>query len=287
MRVVSINLLVIGATLLAILPLTTGAGAALHRDPMVLLDEAKLVLGEGRLEDAEELLAQVPTINAEPEVIEEVLVQRLLINSAGLSAVHYLLAGLKDLELADSAYGEWLIAERERYCQAYIHHCTELLTRCAGGFSLEFIRFRLPEVSTDHLRDTEVYMDTAFLNAACTNWTEGREALGRGLVASQARVAVVLGAASFYDLPQAAPDLGHVNARLAAGVPLDEVALLAWLSQISSQHALPGDGLAELARQLDRRLLQLDSGYEPGTERANVLAPDEQNTNPDPASERI
>jgi len=224
--------------LMAAAPLAAAHAAdtpAAGTDPYVLLDAAKLKLGEGRLAKARELLAAIPLAAAEEYVDEEILFQQLLINSAYLKATNYLLSELGRDELAESAYGRWLESERDDYAAGFARLAQQYLDRTAGGPQLDFVRFRLPLVTAEHINDLELYSDIEILSPAVTNWDDGREGLGKGLIAGQARVALVLAAARFYDLPDAATSLEQVRLRLLSGVPLDYGEVLAWIAEEAEQ----------------------------------------------------
>jgi hypothetical protein len=234
-----------------------GAPAA-DSDPYVLLDAAKLKLGEGRLAKARELLAAIPLQAAEEYVDEEVLFQQLLINSAYLKATGYLLSELERDELAESAYARWLRGERDGYAATFARLAQQYLERTGGGPRLDFVRFRLPVVTAEHINDLELYSDVEILGPAVTNWDDGREGLGKGLIAGQARVALVLAAARYYDLPDAARSLEQVRQRLLSGVPLDYGEVLAWIAEEAAGQ--PADAALSAAGAAARqRLMQLDN----------------------------
>jgi hypothetical protein len=115
----------------------------------------------------------------------------------------------------------------------------------------------LPTVSLEHVKDATLYSDPALLSAATTNWDDGREGLGKGLVAAQARVALVLAAAVNYDLPQASSSLEEIAARLHSGMPLDQRVLLEWLATTAGQLGENGDTLKSIAAQSTARLKAL------------------------------
>lgn len=248
-------------------------------DPYVLLDEAKLVLGAGRLAQARELLSAIPTAGVEEYIAEELVYQQLLIAAAYLSATHYLLEELQGNGLGDTEYGKWLLTERAGYVRAFIRHASTYLTRTADSPHLEFVRFRLPRVTDDYLMDTGLYAEEPVLAAACTNWEDDREGLGRGIIQAQARVALVLSAAVHYDLPEASATLEDVARRLRVGVPIDELTQLDWLAATAVQLSQPGDGLLRLAARADERIIKLtaDQPQHPLRERAfSRLEPNNQ-----------
>ena len=239
-------------------------------DPLVALDYAKQRLADGRIGDALELFAALPPAPAdEPYIAEEALLQQLLCEYALLTAAHSLLEVVRSAGEGDSAYAAWLAAERMQHTEALKRFTRSYLAATAEGAQLDFVRFALPRVTEEHLQDTELYSDVAIVGAAVTNWADGREGLGRGLIGTQSRVALVLAAAVHSDLPQAAAGLAQIEERLAAGVPLRQEVLLPWLAQSCRQFAGPGDGLAELAAQVTARLDEL--GLQPPPPRSSEL----------------
>jgi hypothetical protein len=275
------------ALLMAAAPLAAAHAAdtpAAGTDPYVLLDAAKLKLGEGRLAKARELLAAIPLATAEEYVDEEILFQQLLINSAYLKATNYLLSELGRDELADSAYGRWLEAERDDYAAGFARLAQQYLDRTAGGPQLDFVRFRLPLVTAEHINDLELYSDIEILSPAVTNWDDGREGLGKGLIAGQARVALVLAAARFYDLPDAASSLEQVRQRLLSGVPLAYGEVLAWIAEEAEQ--LPEIAALAAAGAAARARLSQLAGSPAGAGVAPTANQDtEQNTEEDQPSD--
>jgi hypothetical protein len=237
--------------------------AAMQRpdpDPYVLLDAAKQMLGKGRLAQAKQMLAEIPLGQAEPFVDEEIVFERLLASSADLVSVHALYQALEKQNLGETAYAKWLKEEHARRAQDFGALAADYLARTAHGCALDFVRFRLPVVSDEHLQDVLLFTDPVMLSAACKNWDDGRDGLGRGLAESQARVALVLAAALNYDLPHASATVEQVAQRLRAGVPLDPATVLDWLADTAAQCSLPGDGLSEVSAQADARLLTLIQG---------------------------
>lgn len=240
-------------------------------DPYVLLDTAKLKLGEGRLPQAMELLAEIPVNDTDGYIAEEILLQQMLINSALFSATHYLLAELERNATGDSAYAGWLTAERDGYADRFAILSSEYLDRTAAGPRLDFVRFRLPVVTAGHLADLELYTDPEILGPAVNNWDDGRQGLGKGLIAGQARVALVLSAARHYDHSVASRTLEGASNRLRGGVPLDYATVLDWIAETAGQ----ADGieqLAELARRADQRLLASSSALQDGDLRIRAEA---------------
>jgi len=220
-----------GVLLLAMLwPTPPSAQEAAAADPFVQLDAAKLQLGDGKLRGAGELMAEIPLDGCEDYVREEVLFQQLLITAALLSGMHYVHAEVERLDFAEQGYRDWLSSERDVFAAQFAQLAGSYLAATTDGPALDFVRFRLPVVTIEHLADVELYSDPEILRPAAVNWADEREGLGRGVIAGQARVALVLAAARFYDREQAASSLFEVNARLANGVPLDYAAVLDWLA---------------------------------------------------------
>ncbi|MCH7472547.1 hypothetical protein IIA79_06300 [bacterium] len=261
------------------------ATAQESRDPLVLLDAAKLKLSDGRLTQAAELLAGIPTVSAEPYIAEEVVFQQMIVSSAFLRAAHHLYQALEQPGLASTDYGAWLLAEREAYARSFERHAAEFLSRTEKGFHLEFVRFRLPLVSDEHLQDVSLYADPMMIEVACNNWADGREGLGRGLLKPQARVALVLAAAVHYDMDEASQTLEAVSRRLRAGVPLDPVITMDWLASIASELAAGDNGLAAIAAAADERILALTESDPTHPLRAGALERLAINTEPISSSE--
>lgn len=224
-------------------------------DPYVMLDEAKLSIGDGKLRRASEMLAVIDPAGAEDFVAEELLFQRLLLAGAFLNSAGSVLKDAQNAGYADSAYAAWLHAEGERYARDYSALAGQYLAATADGLACDFVRFRLPRVTADHLSDAVLYSDPQVLRAAVQNWDEAKTGLGKGLIGTQARVALVLGAATFYDMPHGAATLEGASMRLRNGVPLDERAVLDWLAQTAyDQQAVGGGGLREVRDAADARL---------------------------------
>jgi hypothetical protein len=247
-----------GAILVAILWLLTSAGFGqpVSDDPMVRLDAAKLLISDGKLLAAGEALAEIPH-TAEPYVTEEIVYTELLIAGTYLSSAYRLAGELEQGGQGGTAYAQWLRSERTAYAARFVALANEYLALTANGPALDFVRFRLPRVSEEHLLDMELYADPQIMGAAVTNWDEGREGLGRGLVQTQTRVALVLSAAVNYDLPEASRTLAGVAERLKAGVPLDYPTVLDWLADISLQHSAAAPELAAVVAEADARILKL------------------------------
>jgi hypothetical protein len=108
------------------------------------------------------------------------------------------------------------------------------------------------------------------LKAARENWDEDSKGLGRGLIASQARVALVLAAAVHYDLPEPSASMARLAERLTAGVILDPVNTLDWLASTATLLSVPGDELPQIAVLADRHIVQLtaDNSDHPLRQRA-------------------
>jgi len=226
---------------------------AAAQDAMALLDEAKMTMAGGKLERALKLLTELEPAGNEPLVDQEILFQRMLLNASFLAASHYLLEELESGEFANSAYAAWLRDQRSAYREEFLDGANELLRETAENMALDFVRFRLPEVTDEYLEDAGLYADAQVLTAACTNYDDGREGLGRGVVVAQARIALVLFAAEFYDLPDAADSLEHAADRLRAGVPLEEAQFLFWLEDLAMELSGGDEALVALAeRAADR-----------------------------------
>jgi hypothetical protein len=248
---------------LAGLPLALAFTLALTRpnpDPYVLLDEAKLVLGKGKLDRAQQMLSAIPLDSAEGYVAEEVLYERLLVCSAFLTATQTLHGALAQQKLDSGGYAKWLKDEQANYATDFAAMARDYLARTAKGAALDFVRFRLPVVSDEYLQDVMLYTDPMVLSAAVTNWEDGRQGLGKGLIGSQARVALVLAAAVNYDLPKASSTVEQVAQRLRTGVPVDQAQMLDWIADTAQRYNLPGDGLAGVAAETDARLGQVLAG---------------------------
>jgi len=231
------------------------ASAAAQPDPMVQLDDAKLALADGKLAKAKELMGEINTSGAEDYVAEELLYHQMLLSAAYLSATHYLLEELEQQDFGGSAYHKWLKGQRQDYLGELRKQAQDYLDMTANGSHLDFVRFRLPTVSDEYLQDTGLYSDAQVLGAAVTNWEDGRQGLGKGIIGSQVRVAFVLSVAIHYDRPEASDSLEHVAQRLRAGVPVDYYVVLDWLS--STVHQLTGkdEGLWGLADAADERII--------------------------------
>jgi hypothetical protein len=222
-------------------------------DPFVALDAAKTTLADGKLEDARSELAQIPTDAAEPYVNEEVVFQRMLLEAAFLDASNFLWSELGRMKLGNGAYAKWLYGERDKYADSLAQEVRGYLQLTEGGYTLTFVRFRLPEVTDQHVADVELYSDHQVLTAAAQNWDDGRDGLGRGLILAQARVAVALSAASFYDMPNSG-NLQQVTGRLAAGVPIYPAVTMDWIAETCHRLEGAGNGLGGLYKAADTRL---------------------------------
>ena len=243
--------------MLALLAAPVAGAVYIQEDPYVLLDAAKMKVGAGKLERGLKLLREIPSDSGEAPVDQEILYQQMLLSSAFLGATHFLLAEVHAMDYGDSAYAEWLSAKREAYAKEFHGYCQVFLEKTKDGSSLEFVRFRLPKVTDDYLLDAELYSDSQVLEAACHNWDDGREGLGRGVIIAQARVALVMSAAVHYDLPEPSLTLEGVAGRLRVGVPIDAVALLEWISSTADAFAPGGGALDELAEVANQRALEL------------------------------
>jgi hypothetical protein len=234
-----------------------------NTDPYVLLDAAKLTLADTKLERAARQLAAIPLGQAEPYVDEEIVLQRLLLAGAFLDSCTYLHQVLESQGLGDGNYARWLEQERGRHAQQFAALARDYLQRTQRGYALSFVRFRLPRVNEEHLRDVELYSDPQFLLAAAENWDQGRRGLGKGLILTQARIAVVLAAAVHYDLPEASQTLRGAERRLEAGVPLRPALLLDWIAETASHNGARDADLRNLAREADTRMTALPPGQVP------------------------
>jgi hypothetical protein len=220
---------------------------------MVALDGAKMTLGDGKLEDARKQLASIPAGGAEAYVDEEVALQRMLLDAAFLDAANFLWNELGKMKLGKSAYAAWLWGERDKYADSLASEMRSYLQLTDKGYQLTFVRFRLPEVTDQHVADVELYSDHQVLTAAAQNWDDGRDGLGRGLILAQARVAVLLSAASFYDMPKSG-NLQVVEARLRAGVPIYPAVTMDWIAETCHRLEGAGNGLGQLGKGADARL---------------------------------
>jgi hypothetical protein len=240
-------------------------------DPYVLLDEAKTQVGDGKLHRAEELLAAIPTgMAAEKYVDEEILLQRLLLCGAFMRAAGAVLHDASNAKYASSTYSTWLRAEHARYAKEFADLASEYLAETADGLECDFIRFRLPRVTAEHLKDIALYADPQVLRAAVENWDQDKQGLGKGLIATQARVALVLEAAAFYDLSVASATIEGVSGRLRNGVPLTQPVLLDWLAQAAVNEGEAVKATLEPIRTIaDGRLKPLLASDPVLTERYN------------------
>lgn len=226
-------------------------------DPFVLLDAAKVQIGNGQLVKAAEMLAAIPLTRAEPYVAQEILFQRMLLASAALNASGSLQHDLASRGFGGSTYAAWVKAQHTQFAQQFAALALLYLGQTQHGLACDFIRFRLPVVTAEHLKDLEMYADPQVLKAAVDNWNDDKQGLGMGLIATQERVAVVLAAAPFYDLQEASLTIEGVAGRLHAGVPLDEQTVLDWLAQTAAQAQAGEDELGSVQRQADARLQPL------------------------------
>lgn len=246
-------------TLLLIAPARAQFEEPLSADPLVALDTAKHVLGDGRLEEAQRQFAQIHGTPAEPYIDEEVALQRMLLDGAFLDATHQLISQLYRMEQGQGRYSAWLHMKRDEYAGNFASHARRYLELTQGGAHLTFVRFRLPHVSVEHLNDVVLYGDPQVLAAATKNWDEGREGLGKGLILAQARVAVALNAATFYDMHEGKTTIADVSRRLMSGVPLSHLQVLDWIADTGLRLKAAGNGLEQLSRGVDDRLLTLSA----------------------------
>jgi hypothetical protein len=227
-------------------------------DAFVLLDAAKTALGAGKLHGAEDLLAAIDLSGAEPYVVQEVLFQRLLLAGSFLTATGTVIRDAERARYGQSTYHQWLLGERAKYAAQFTALASQYLEETGRGMACDFVRFRLPHITAEHLQDTVLYADPQVLRAAVENWDKGKLGLGKGLIGTQARVALVLGAAAFYDLPQASLSIEAVTARLQAGVPLLAGPVLDWIAQTAADQASLEDvALRNVQQAADGRLAPL------------------------------
>lgn len=227
-------------------------------DPYVMLDEAKLAIGDGKLRRASGMLAVIQPDGAEDFVVEELLFQRLLLAGAFLNSAGSVLKDAQNAGYADSAYAAWLHTEGGRYARDYTALAEQYFAATSEGLDCDFVRFRLPRVTADHLSDAVLYSDPQVLRAAVQNWDQDKQGLGKGLIGTQARVALVLDAATFFDMPTGAATLEGVSRRLRNGVPLDERMVYDWLAQTAwDQQAVGGAELRRVQQSADARLAGL------------------------------
>ncbi|MCB1221016.1 MAG: hypothetical protein H7A35_08365 [Planctomycetales bacterium] len=223
-------------------------------DPMVLLEEAKLEIADGKLAHAQELLAAIPLDDEEEYVNQEVLFQRMLLSASLLQATDFLLKELVNAELFESGYADYLVDERSSQAALFEETAARFIELSGTDPELEFVRFRLPFVTIEHLRDVELYSDVEMLKAAADSWSRDQQRLGKGLINAQARVALVLICARYYDLEQASISIEAVSLRLLEGVPVDMRETVSWISEFAFSVANPADGLEELSRIADASL---------------------------------
>ena len=228
-------------------------------DPYVELEQAKFKLAEGKLNAARDLLSAIDASGAEEFVREELAFQRMLIDYSQVQAITHLLRRLEDTGRDQTEYAGWLRQEWGRYAERLLASGSEFMELSRERQDLEFIRFRLPHITEENLQDLELFADEMVLTAAIENWAEGRGGLGRALVSSQARVALVLAAAIHYDKAEAGESIGSVQDRLRDGVLIDDITTLDWLSS-GLRELSPGWRLRELADEADRRILQRTEG---------------------------
>jgi hypothetical protein len=213
-------------------------------------------LGDGKLEDARKSLGAIPAGTAEAYIDEEVALQRVLLDAAFLDAANFLWLELGKMKLGESAYAKWLWGERDKFASNLANELRAYMQLTDDGYQLTFVRFRLPVVTDQHVADVELYSDRQVLGAAAENWDAGRDGLGRGLILAQARVAVLLSAANFYDLPQSG-NLQVVERRLTAGVPIYPAVTMDWIAETCKRLEGAGNGLGQIGKAADARLGEL------------------------------
>ena len=236
-------------------------------DPLVLLEEAKLTIADGKLSKAQEQLASIPLENVEEYVVQEVLFQQLLLSAAMLRATDFLLRELVNDELFETGYADYLVEERGIQAQTFEQSATRFIELTEADTRLEFVRFRLPQVTVEHLRDVDLYSDVEMLTTAANSWEKDQQRLGKGLINAQARVALVLVCARYYDMEEASATIEAVARRLLEGVPVDAGDTVGWIAEFSYEVANPADDLealselasASLARRLAGPVVQADA----------------------------
>jgi hypothetical protein len=237
------------------------ADATAPTDPLVALDAAKMTLADGKLEDARTQLAQVPAAAPNERYIdEEVSFQRMLLEAAFLDATNFLYAELGRMKLQNGGYAKWIWTQRDMYADGLAAEVRRYMQLTAGGNYLSFVRFRLPVVTDKHIQDVELYSDRQVLAAAAKNWDEGSEGLGKGLILVQARVAMALAAAAFYDMEQGG-NVSVVSKRLAAGVPVYPWQVLDWIAETCKRLEGAGNGLGQLYKGADAKLVTVLAQY--------------------------
>lgn len=216
-------------------------------DPLVKLEEAKLAIADGKLARAQDMLAEIPLGDAEEYVRQEVIFQRMMLSAALLQATDFLLRELVEGDLFESGYADYLVEERSAHATRFEESAREFIGFTKSDPRLEFVRFRLPYVTVEHLRDVDLYSDFEMLSAAADSWERDQQRLGKGIVNAQARVALVLACARYYDLEQASATIEAVSLRLLEGVPVDMDQTVEWIAEFSYSVANPADGLEELS----------------------------------------
>ena len=247
-------------------------------DPLVLLEEAKLTMADGKLSKAQEQLALIPQEGVEEYVIQEVLFQQLLLSAAMLRATDFLLRELVNDELFETGYADYLVDERGRQAETFVLSAKRFMDATEQDEQLEFVRFRLPHVTVEHLRDVDLYSDVEMLTTAANSWEKDQQRLGKGLINAQARVALVLVCARYYDLEEASATIEAVSRRLLEGVPVDAQDTVAWIAEFAYEVANPADDLEELSllanASLERRLAGPPASPEVLPAQPSFLRPD-------------
>lgn len=227
-------------------------------DPLVLLEQAKLTMADGKLSKAQEELAAIPLEDVEPYVVQEVLFQQLLLSAAMLRATDFLLRELVNDELFETGFADYLVGERGSQAATFEQSALRFIELSESDSQLEFVRFRLPFVTVEHLRDVDLYSDVEMLTTAVNSWDKDQQRLGKGLINAQARVALVLVCARYYDLEEASATIEAVSRRLLEGVPVDAMDTVGWIAEFAYEVANPADDLEALSllasASLERRL---------------------------------
>ena len=247
-------------------------------DPMVLLEEAKLTIADGKLAHAQDLLASIELEAAEDYVRQEVIFQRMMLSASILQATDFLLRELVNGDLFESGYADYLVEERGRQAALFEETARSFIELTQENPQLEFVRFRLPHVTVEHLRDVDLYSDFEMLSAASESWEKDQQRLGKGLVNAQARVALVLACARYYDLEEASATIEAVSLRLLEGVPVSMPQTVGWISEFAYSVANPADGLEELS-------LLADASLNPAAQVEQTPAAAETEMGPPPPAE--
>lgn len=228
-------------------------------DPYVLLDQAKQVLADGKMDQARRLLEKIPLPENEPVVAEEIVLSRLLLSGSFLTSAATLKDALVKINQGDSAYARWLGTQVEKYGRDFQSQVDDYIARFTLAPELDYVQFSVPLVSDEYLQDVQLMTDPQVVSAAVKNWDEGRQGLGEGLVASQARIAFALACAAHYDLADPSTTLEAVARRLRDGVPLDQAAVMDWVAD-TALHFGSVDLQKQLVARADAWIMELTDG---------------------------